>query len=222
MQLPTANDNLIGSRDGITLDDIYDMPSDDRRSLFRKYLVNKDKPILVQEPIAWSDDESIGMFLRLKKSLDDESKKHILLEARRVFYEENSFVLLLSGLSRFLDDMLGDWEDAVPVEMLVRDLKVKVERNECQCGNLLDYIQRLTYFAKMPQLQKIAFECYSPTESADQDLSNDWSTLSSLDSSKGDSLNNPTDDDDSADSNQASTWGYLEDDAWSSDEGVEG
>ncbi|OBS15604.1 hypothetical protein FPOA_13552 [Fusarium poae] len=226
MQLPTANDDLIGSGDGTTLDDIYDMPSDDRRSLFHKYLVNKDKPILVQEPIAWSDDESIGRFFLLKKFLDeDESKKHLLLEARRVFYEENSFVLLLSGLSRFLDDMLGDWEDAVPVEMLVRDLTVKVERNECHCGQLLDYIQRLTYFAKMPQLQKITVEWHSPTENVDQDLPNDWSTLSSLESSRGDSLNSPTDDDDTYDSgdfNEASAWGYLEDDAWSLDEGVEG
>ena len=229
MQLTTTNDDVIGSKDGQTLDDIYDMSSDDRRSLFQKYLVNKDKPVLLQEPIAWSDDESIGRFLLLKKFLDDDdSKKHLLQEARRVFYEENSFVLTLSGLSRFLDDMLGDWEDAVPVEMLVRDLTVKVERNECQCGQLLDYIQRLTYFAKMPQLQKIAVEWHSPLDCTDQDLPNDWSTLSSVGRSQGDSLNSlnsPADDDDTCDSegsNEASAWGHLEDDAWSLEEGVEG
>ncbi|GKU08791.1 unnamed protein product [Fusarium langsethiae] len=214
MQLPTANDDLNGSGDGTTLDKMCDMPSDDRRSLFSKYLVNKDKPIFVQEPIAWSDNESIGRFLLLKKFLDeDKSKKHLLLEARRVFYEENSFVIMLGGLPRFLDDMLGDWQNAVPVEMLVRDLTVKVEKDECQCGELLEYIQRLTYVSKMPQLQKVVVEWHCPIETPNKDLPNDWSSLSASESSETSGLSSSTDDGhtyDNEDFDEASALGYLD------------
>ncbi|RKK52611.1 hypothetical protein BFJ69_g17874, partial [Fusarium oxysporum] len=130
MQLLTANDDLAQLTGGRPLDDISKMPSDDRRAVLCKCLVKED-PVVVQEPVAWSDDESIGRFLLLKRFLNnDESRRHLLLEARRVFYEENSFIISLAGFSRFLDDMLGDWEDAVAVEMLVRDLTIKVERQD--------------------------------------------------------------------------------------------
>ncbi|WKT54265.1 hypothetical protein QSH57_004849 [Fusarium oxysporum f. sp. vasinfectum] len=225
MQLLTANDDLTQLTGGRPLDDISKMPSDDRRAVLCKYLVKED-PVVVQEPIAWSDEESIGRFLLLKRFLNnDESRQHLLLEARRVFYEENSFIISLSGLSRFLDDILGDWEDAVAVEMLVRDLTIKVERQDCQCGQLMEYIQRLSYFAKMPQLQKFTIEWYTPPKNVDDGLPYDWSTLSSSNSSKGTSLHSVTDDDgtyQNGGSNETLRWETSDDDIWSLDEDVHG
>jgi hypothetical protein len=225
MQLLTANDDLTQLTGGRSLDDISKMPSDDRRAVLCKHLVKED-PVVVQEPVAWSDEENIGRFLLLKRFLNnDESRRHLLLEARRVFYEENSFIISLSGFSRFLDDMLGDWEDAVAVEMLVRDLTIKVERQDCQCGQLMEYIQRLSYFAKMPQLQKITIEWYTPTKTADEGLPCDWSTLSSSNSSKGTSLHSITDDDGTYENegyNETLRWETSDDDVWSLDGDVHG
>ncbi|KAL9572193.1 hypothetical protein ACKAV7_003681 [Fusarium commune] len=225
MQLLTTNDDLAQLTGGRPLDDISQMPSDDRRAVLCKYLV-KEGPVVVQEPIAWSDEESIGRFLLLKRFLSkDESRKHLLLEARRVFYEENSFVISLSGFSRFLDDMLGDWEDAVAVEMLLRDLTIKVERQDCQCGQLMEYIQRLSYFAKMPQLRKITIEWYTPTKDMDEGLPYEWTTLSSSNSSKGSSLHSVTDDDgmyENGGSNETLGWESSDDGIWSLDGDVHG
>ncbi|KAJ4148673.1 hypothetical protein NW765_016383 [Fusarium oxysporum] len=102
MQLLTANDDLAQLTGGRPLDDISKMPSDDRRAVLCKYLVKED-PVVVQEPIAWSDEESIGRFLLLKRFLNnDESRRHLLLEARRVFYEENSFIISLARILSLL------------------------------------------------------------------------------------------------------------------------
>ncbi|KAF5701667.1 hypothetical protein FMUND_13793 [Fusarium mundagurra] len=225
MQLLSANDDLAQLAGGRSLDDISNMPSDDRRAVLRKYLVNED-PITMQEPVAWSDQESIGRFLLLKRFLDnDRSRQHLLLEARRVFYEENSFIIPLDGFSRFLDDMLGDWEDTVAVEVLVRDLTIKVERQDCECGQLMEYIQRLSYFAKMPQLQKITVEWFTPTRNIDEALPCDWSTLSSGNSSKGTSLHSATDGDSTSEnggSNETLRWETSDDDIWSLDGDVHG
>ena len=56
---------------------------------------------------------------------------------------------------------------------LIRDLVVKVERREDRCGELLEYIQQLTYFAKMPQLQKIALEWVPPTRHTEESMDDD-------------------------------------------------
>ncbi|KAH7228508.1 uncharacterized protein BKA55DRAFT_598518 [Fusarium redolens] len=152
MQLLTANDDLAQLTGGRPLDDISNMPSDDRRAV--------------------------------------------------------------------LYDMLGDWEDAVAVEMLVRDLTIKVERQDCQCGQLMEYIQRLSYFAKMPQLQKITIEWYTPPKDVDDGLPYDWSTLSSSNSSKGTSLHSVTDDDGTYENegyNETLRWETSDDDIWSLD-----
>ncbi|KAH7169615.1 uncharacterized protein B0J16DRAFT_273691 [Fusarium flagelliforme] len=133
--------------------------------------------------------------------------------------------VLCNGFSRFLDDMLGDWEDAVAVEMLVRDLTIKAERQDCQCGQLMEYIQRLSYFAKMPQLQKITIEWCTPTKAMDEGLPYDWSTLSSSSSSKGNSLRSFTDDDGTSDnggSSEVLRWETSDDDIWSLDGDVHG
>ncbi|KAH7190938.1 hypothetical protein BKA60DRAFT_601830 [Fusarium oxysporum] len=124
-----------------------------------------------------------------------------------------------------LYDMLGDWEDAVAVEMLVRDLTIKVERQDCQCGQLMEYIQRLSYFAKMPQLQKFTIEWYTPPKNVDDGLPYDWSTLSSSNSSKGTSLHSVTDDDSTYEdggSNETLRWETSDDDIWSLDGDVHG
>lgn len=227
MTLLSIDDDLIRFTGARSIDDVCSMPSNDRRAILCKYLV-KETPVLIQEPIAWSNEESIGRFLLLKKLLnEDKSRQHLLLEARRVFYEENSFVIYLSGFSRFLDDVLGDWDDIVAVEMLVRDLTIKVEREKCQCGQLMEYMQRLSYFTKMPQLQRIVFEWHTTTNDTPDGSSQGWSTPSRRSSKTGYSAHSSTNDDencsvgDVGDSNDYSGWG-IPDDAWSLEEGIEG
>ncbi|SPJ87903.1 uncharacterized protein FTOL_12372 [Fusarium torulosum] len=225
MPLLQVENDLIEFTGGRTLDDICRMPSDDRRAILSRYLV-EDGPVPIQEPIAWSDEESIGRFLSLKKVLgEDESRKHLLLEARRAFYEENSFIICLGGFSRFLDDMLGDWEDSVPVEMLVHDLTIRIEREECQCGQLMEYVQRLSYFAKMPQLRRVLFEWDTPNGDEANVISQGWNTLSSNNSSSTHLVQSSTDDNGNyhfGDNDGHSEGGILDDDAWSLEEGVGG
>ncbi|KAJ4137902.1 hypothetical protein NW754_011126, partial [Fusarium falciforme] len=106
------------------------LSTDGRLEIFRKYLVS-EKPIKIQEPVPRSDEGTVKRFLLLKQSLsEDEAQRHLIQEARKVFYEENAFIISWDGLSRFLNDILGDWIDAVPVELLVRKLTVFVERHE--------------------------------------------------------------------------------------------
>lgn len=112
---------------------------------------------MIQEPIAWTSHESIDSFLLLKnEARDNEAGQRLLQEARQVFYEENSFIVFWSGLDRFLGDLLGRWTDATPVKSLVRKITVRIERHECGCGNLGDYLHRTRHFAT--NLESITFE----------------------------------------------------------------
>ncbi|KAH7203064.1 hypothetical protein BKA60DRAFT_600594 [Fusarium oxysporum] len=102
---------------------------------------------------------------------------------------------------------------------------VAVEMLDCECGQLMEYIQRLSYFAKMPQLQKFTIEWYTPPKNVDDGLPYDWSTLSSSNSSKGTSLHSVTDDDgtyQNGGSNETLRWETSDDDIWSLDEDVQG
>ncbi|KAF5664044.1 hypothetical protein FHETE_7253 [Fusarium heterosporum] len=195
---------------GKTLDDIRELPSDTHRAVLHKYLVNEE-PILMQEPTGWSNEESVKRFILLRELLkEDKSRRHLLLEARRVFYEDNSFIVYYDNLSRFLDDMLGNWEDAAAVETLVSDLRIRVKRDECRCGQLMKYMQHASYFTTMPQLQKVTFE---------------WSDLpKDVDGDNGDdSLSDESCWDDSGDSSDTLRWEMSDDDVpWSLDEGIEG
>ncbi|KAH8669235.1 hypothetical protein BGZ61DRAFT_498078 [Ilyonectria robusta] len=156
--LPDPDDNYCRLTGGKSFEDFEKLPEDERRNVFREYLVEKT-PIVIQQPIAWTSQESIDSFLLLKNEVrDNESGKRLLQEARQVFYEENSFIVFWSDLDRFLDDLLGRWTDAVPVKSLVRRITVRVERHECGCGNLAEYLQHARYFAKSPNLESISFE----------------------------------------------------------------
>lgn len=134
------------------------LPEEERRSIFRSYLV-EDAPILIQQPIAWTNQESIDSFLLLKKEVgDDDSGQRLLEEARRVFYEENSFIIFWNSLDRFLDDLLGRWPDAIPVKSLVRKITIRIERHECGCGNLVEYLQHARCLAESSTLESVTFE----------------------------------------------------------------
>lgn len=215
------------------LENIARFSSDDRRAILCKYLVD-EKPIVIQEPIAWSDEKSIGKFFLLKKLLEaDESRQQLLQEARQVFYEENAFIVSWTGFSRFLDDMLGDWIDAAPVESLVRDLTIIVERHECQCGQLMEYVEHASHFSKLPQLQRISFEWRGPFDGAGADASGRSTPLRHDTESDADNADDNTDGDNNSanddstyyrydqDSDRTLRWDTSDDDLWSSDGGME-
>ena len=154
--LPGPEDNYCRFTGGKSFEDFEKLPEHERRSVFRAYLAEKT-PILIQEPIAWTSHKSIDSFLLLKnEARDNEAGQRLLQEARQVFYEENSFIVVWSDLDRFFDDLLGQWTDATPVKSLVRRITVRIERHECGCGNLGDYLQRTCHFAT--NLESITFE----------------------------------------------------------------
>ncbi|KAJ3453609.1 hypothetical protein MRS44_017856 [Fusarium solani] len=154
--LPDPEDNYCRLTGGKSFEDFEKVPEHERRSVFRAYLAEKT-PILIQEPIAWTSHESIDSFFLLKnEARDNEAGQRLLQEARQVFYEENSFIVLWSDLDRFFGDLLGRWTDATPVKSLVRKITVRIERHECGCGNLGDYLQRTRHFAT--NLESITFE----------------------------------------------------------------
>ncbi|KAG5756896.1 hypothetical protein H9Q69_011105 [Fusarium xylarioides] len=152
------------------------------------------------------------------------------MEARRVLYEENSFVIYFDDFSRFLDDMLGNWEGAAAVETLLRHLTVRVKRDECQCGQLMKYMQHASYFATMPQLQKISFEWFDPSKDLnyadDRDPPDDEDSLSSCSCGKRSITYNFWEDggtDGSGDLSDTLRWESSEDDGiWSLDEDIQG
>ncbi|KAJ3454275.1 hypothetical protein MRS44_018267 [Fusarium solani] len=242
--LPTRDNDLAQIRlaSGMDLENIARFSSDDRRAILCKYLTD-EKPIVIQEPIAWSDEKSIGRFFLLKKFLEaDESRQQLLQEARQVFYEENAFIVSWAGFSRFLDDMLGDWIEAAPVESLVRDLTVIVERHECQCGQLMEYMEHASHFAKLPQLQRISFEWRDSFGGAGVDASgrstplrydieNDANDANDADDDTDDDTddntngdNNSTNDDSTdydQDSDRTLMWDTSDDDIWSLDGNME-
>ncbi|KAF5988544.1 hypothetical protein FBULB1_1420 [Fusarium bulbicola] len=228
-QISMVDHDLTVLTGGRTLDDIHALPSDTRRAILHKYLVTEE-PILMQEPTGWSNEESIKRFILLKELLkEDKSRRNLLLEARRVLYEENSFIIYFDDFSRFLDDMLGNWEGAAAVETLLRHLTVRVKRDECQCGQLMKYMQHASYFAMMPQLQKISFEWFDPSKDLNyadnRDAPDDDSSLSSCSCGKRSITHNFWEDDctdGSGDSSDTLRWESSEDDGiWSLDEDIQ-
>lgn len=210
MRPSTVDHDLAALTGGKTLDEIRDLPSDTRRAILHKYLVTEE-PILMQEPTGWSNEESIKRFILLRELLkEDKSRRHLLLEARRVLYENNSFIVSFDDFSRFLDDMLGSWEDAAAVETLVSDLRIRVKRDECQCGQLMKYMEHASHFTAMPQLQRITFEWYDLPKDAGGDNGDD-------------DLGDESCWDDSGTSSDTSKWEMSDDDGiWSLHEGTEG
>ncbi|KAF5974098.1 hypothetical protein FBULB1_7930 [Fusarium bulbicola] len=229
-QISTVDHDLTVLTGGRTLDDIHALPSDTRRAILHKYLVTEE-PILMQEPTGWSNEESIKRFILLKELLkEDESRRNLLLEARRVLYEENSFIIYFDDFPRFLDDMLGNWEGAAAVETLLRHLTVRVRRDECQCGQLMKYMQHASYFAMMPRLQRISFEWFDPSkdlnDADDRYASDGEGSLSSCSCGKRPVTHSVWEDgctDGSGGSSDTLRWESSDDDGiWSLDEDIQG
>jgi hypothetical protein len=216
--------------EGKTLDEIQRLPWDSRRDVLRKYLV-QDGPTLIQEPIAASNEESIRRFMLLNELLkDDHSRQNLLLEVRGVFYEEGSFIVSSENFELFLDDMLGQWGDATPVAKLVRHLIFRVKRDECQCGQLLEFTRQLCGSVVMPQLQKVSFEWLDVLGEGADDLPHSESLSSDCTFREENSIyifsdDGRTDDsDDSSDSSDTLTWDSSDNDDgfWRLEESIEG
>ncbi|KAI8710385.1 hypothetical protein NCS52_01578200 [Fusarium sp. LHS14.1] len=192
------------------------LSTDGRLEMFRKYLVS-EMPIKIQEPASWSDEGTVKRFLLLKQLLsEDEAQRNLIQEARNVFYEENAFIISWHGLSHFLNDILGDWTDAVPVELLVRKLTVLVERRECQCGRLTECMRHTCNLAKFPNLELISFKWSTVIEASDVHHSEEQPVLLRRinDDLHGDDADDVDDSDYSDDSEATIRWGPSDDETW--------
>ncbi|KID82462.1 hypothetical protein MGU_10211 [Metarhizium guizhouense ARSEF 977] len=72
--------------------------------------------------------EAVRAMLLLRDNLGDSKiEQQLLQKARHIFYEENEFVFVSYEIFRFLDDVLGEWTHAAPVETLVRNVVIVVQ-----------------------------------------------------------------------------------------------
>jgi hypothetical protein len=160
------------------------MALNDRFTTLFGGLVSKE-PIVVHDPLFWSNDGIIRQFISIKAFLvDDDPQQSQLLEARQVFYRKNTFIVSLDWLSLFLDDILGDWE-GISVERLVQDVIIQVNGSDVYRGAALGCMQHLPCPTRELDLSWACFElhkeCASIEENQAQDTG-DWSSASTADS----------------------------------------
>jgi hypothetical protein len=135
------------------------MTTSDHLSALFDCLISKDQ-IVVHDPRFWSDEGIIGQFIFMKRFLaDDDPAQSLLLEARQVLYQKNSFIVSLDWLSLFLDDLLGNWED-IPVERLVQDVTVQVNGNDIYRGPALGCMPHLPRLTRELDVSRIPSEVY--------------------------------------------------------------
>ncbi|KAM0364333.1 hypothetical protein ACHAO7_009395 [Fusarium culmorum] len=126
-------------------------------------------PIVVQDPLYWSNDDIIRQLILIRKCLTkDALKQSLLLEARRVFYQRNAFIVSMDWLPLFLEDILGDWED-LSVEELVLDLTLQANGDDIYHGPARGLTQHQPGLTKQLSLSKTPSELYWGTTAITDD-----------------------------------------------------
>ncbi|KAF4468485.1 hypothetical protein FALBO_4602 [Fusarium albosuccineum] len=153
--------NLLAN--GTSLRDIKKLPGSERRRVLRQHLVEIE-PLIIQHPIYGTYQDSIRCFAMLKERAGaDEFEQRLLRDARQMFYEENSFIVFWDGSGRLLGDILGHWDDVIPVNALVRRITVKISRREFPNGRLVDVLGYISALSNLANLESISLEWWDPT-----------------------------------------------------------
>ncbi|RSL45855.1 hypothetical protein CEP54_014098 [Fusarium duplospermum] len=157
-----CSDKYNCTANGKCLDDLEALPESKRHRLLRQCLV-ETAPLVIRHPIYETYQQSIHCFRLLKERFEDTSSgQRLIQEARRIFYEENSFVVFWAGLNHFLEDILGHWTNAISVKLLVRRVTVKVGRHECPNAGLAEVLSHFSALDNCPNLESISFEWWGP------------------------------------------------------------
>lgn len=118
----------------------------DRRNTFRKCLVENES-IEFDGFVEWQRCKAIPIFLLFKEHLEaNEVGQQLIQEARHVFYEENRFMMSSTLLDQFMGDTLGNWDNSVAVESLVRDIAIRVDRRYCEGESLTPSLREVFRF----------------------------------------------------------------------------
>lgn len=83
----------------------------------------------------------------------DTTGRRLVQEARRYFYERTSFVFSADWIDRFLADQLGTWDNAVPVEKLVRCVTIRVDRRRMDGSKIAQYLHHLLQLTNIETLK---------------------------------------------------------------------
>lgn len=80
-------------------------------------------------------------------------ERRLVQEARRFFYQRTVFVFSADWIEKFLADQLGQWNDAVPVEKLVRRVIIRVDRRRMDGSKIAQYLRRSLEFTNIDNLK---------------------------------------------------------------------
>ncbi|KAF4462591.1 hypothetical protein FALBO_10596 [Fusarium albosuccineum] len=160
--------------------------------VFRHNLV-QEEPIDMRLPLP--DSGPVHSFLQMRRYLItlEEPRMDLIEEARRFFYENNSFLVHFDDFASFLNDMLDDWLHAAPVELLVQNLTIRVDRHTRQWEQVAAFIEQACFSYRLSSLQRISFEWQDDFEGPNRSFANGWQPIrhnvdddgSSTDSSSG-------------------------------------
>ncbi|EEU38557.1 uncharacterized protein NECHADRAFT_88491 [Fusarium vanettenii 77-13-4] len=80
-------------------------------------------------------------------------ERRLIQEARHFFYQRTEFVFSADWIGKFLADQLGQWDDAVPVEELVRRVIIRVDRRRMDGSKIAQYLRRSLEFTNIESLK---------------------------------------------------------------------
>ncbi|KAH8669217.1 hypothetical protein BGZ61DRAFT_364150 [Ilyonectria robusta] len=80
-------------------------------------------------------------------------ERRLIQEARRFFYQRTEFVFSADWIGKFLADQLGQWNDAVPVEEVVRSVIIRVDRRRMDGSKIAQYLRRSLEFTNIDCLK---------------------------------------------------------------------
>jgi hypothetical protein len=122
---------------GLTPAEFIKLPLNERRKVYRRYLV-KEGYVQIEEG---DDDDSFnptianGVLLRQEYMVgSDAASKQIVQEAREVYYTENTFTVRSHWLCEFVTDTLADGKP-LRIEPMVRKIMVVVDLNHIYGDN---------------------------------------------------------------------------------------
>lgn len=130
-----------------SLNQFTELSEQKRRNIFFEYLVEADG-VVMDDLIELHELASVEFFMLLTQYMEP----RLILEARRIFYEHNRFIVWSTWLREFLDDKLGNWPHAIPVEELVQDITVRVDRRYCNLGDLAKGLQNVLRLTKVKRI----------------------------------------------------------------------
>ncbi|KAI5456106.1 hypothetical protein BGZ63DRAFT_429165 [Mariannaea sp. PMI_226] len=172
---PLAPSILFDMLGGRTMYEFAKLDGEVRQQVFSQHL-KTDDVVEMYKFMDLSKLDATHSFLVLRGQFGNtEVGKQLAEEARKVFYEQNQFLVWLPDLEDFLDDIL-EGDDADFVAKSVRRITILIDRHQCCCENLMDPFQRTASLICHGNLLSITYKwrnCWEPYEGESEDEDGD-------------------------------------------------